>query len=223
MNPLEISDEVFEALTEQRRTEQFLAASRWSEVWARRAMLHKRAADMIYETGFRAWERDIARIEARHRDRIPGHTQSWEVQGQEREDLEDQLMLGEYFILIGYGFECLLKGYLLAIIPDLVIERLDALVAIHSIPQLCHECGIELTPEEAQLAGLITRNVVWGKYTAPLRRKDMPSWIEPEDQDDKSLAASNPFANRRVQVLVDGILAQASQLLESQFGRNRST
>lgn len=224
MNPLGISDNLFRTLTEKRRTEHFLAACRWPEMWQRRALLHKRAADLIYDVCFKAWERDIARLQAELANRIPGASQSRVVEGEEREDFEDQLMLGEYLILVGYGLECLLKGYLLAIIPDLASdEHLDKLIAVHELSKLCHECGIALSPEEDRLMQVITRSIVWGKYTAPIKKKHMPSWIAPEDQEEKSLAVPNPFHERRVQVLTDAVFDRASRRLEDERIRLRST
>jgi hypothetical protein len=87
------------------------------------------------------------------------------LEGQELEDFHDQRLLAEYLLLVGYGLECLLKGYLLAVIPELVIDerRIDKLVANHDLPQLCHDCAISLSADEERLLKLITRNIVWGK------------------------------------------------------------
>jgi hypothetical protein len=224
MNPLGISDDLFKTLTEQRRTKHFLAACRRPEMWQRRALLHKRAADIIYDIGFTAWERDMAKLQKELANRVSGVCTSRILEGQELEDFEDQLMLGEYLILIGYGIECMLKGYLLAIIPDLASdERLDKLIAVHNIPQLCHECGISLSLDEERLMRVVTRNIEWGKYTAPLKKKDMPSWTAPEDQEEKSFAILNPFHERRIQVLSNAVFERAGRRLEYERLRLMST
>lgn len=138
------------------------------------------------------------------------------LEGQELEDFYDQRLLAEYLLLVGYGLECLLKGYLLAVIPELVIDekKIDKLVANHDLPKLCHDCAISLSADEERLLKLITRNIVWGKYAAPLSVRDMPSWVHPHDQEEKSLAVSNPFHKRRVQVLANDVFARAFALLE---------
>ena len=113
-------------------------------------------------------------------------------------------------------------GYLLAIKHQLVVDGkwLDKLVATHDLAKLCHNCAISLSTEEKRILKLITRYVIWGKYTAPLRVADMPSWIHAEDQEEKSLAVSNPFYERRVQVLVDDVFGRSSSLLNQERHRN---
>jgi hypothetical protein len=214
MKPSVISDSEWKNLAETRRSEQFLAACRLPGIWLHRAAIHKRGADALYEIAYTAAQRDLARLLADSDRKTTGST-SRTLEGPELEDFNDRQLLGEYFLLIGYGLECLLKGYLLAIIPELVVDerRLDKLVATHDLAQLCYECGIQLAVEEERLLKLITRHIVWGKYTAPLHVRDMPSWIAQEDQEEKSLAVSNPFHERRVQVLADAVFARAALLL----------
>jgi hypothetical protein len=169
VNPLGIPDDEFEALVAQRRSEQFLAACRLPGIWLDRARLHKRAADILYEIAYEAWERDFARTLAEMKGQQESGSTSKRFEGQELEDFYDQRLLAEYLLLVGYGLECLLKGYLLTVIPELVIDekRIDRLVANHDLPQLCHDCAISISADEERLLKLITRNIVWGKYTAP--------------------------------------------------------
>jgi len=218
VNPLGIPDDEFEALVARRRSAQFLAACRLPGIWLDRAQLHKRAADILYDIAYEAWERDLARSLAEMKGQQKSGSTSKRLEGQELEDFHDQRLLAEYLLLVGYGLECLLKGYLLAVIPELVIDekRIDKLVANHDLPQLCHDCAISLSADEERLLKLITRNIVWGKYTAPLSVRDMPSWVHPDDQEKKSLAVSNPFHERWVQVLANEIFSRAFVLLEGQ-------
>jgi len=216
--PPGISPHAFEALIERRRSEQFLAACRLPGMWLRRAQQHMRAADILYEIAHSASQRNMARIldEPNHKGHSHGVART--LVGEELEDVHDENLLSEYLLLVGYALECVLKGYLLAIIPELVIDerRIDRLVANHDLCQLCHECAIRLSSDETRLLKLITRHIVWGKYTAPLIRSDMPSWIDPEDQEEKSLAVSNPFHERRVQVIANGVFMRAFELLAQQ-------
>jgi len=215
VNNLGLSPAEFDALVTQRRSEEFLAACRLPGIWLDRASLHKRAADLLYERAHAAWSRNFVRGLA-----PPNGNQSkaGRLEGEELEDFYDQRLLADYLLLIGYGLECLLKGYLLALLPELVVDerRIDQIVTVHDLPQLCHECGIALQPEETRLLKLITRHIVWGKYTAPLTVRDMPSWVHPDDQEEKSLAVSNPFHERRVQVLSDAVFSRVYELLERQ-------
>jgi hypothetical protein len=162
MKPSVISDSEWKNLAETRRSEQFLAACRLPGIWLHRAAIHKRGADALYEIAYTAAQRDLARLLADSDRKTTGST-SRTLEGPELEDFNDRQLLGEYFLLIGYGLECLLKGYLLAIIPELVVDerRLDKLVATHDLAQLCYECGIQLAVEEERLLKLITRHIVW--------------------------------------------------------------
>ncbi|MGB5135913.1 MAG: hypothetical protein WBN89_12140 [Prochlorococcaceae cyanobacterium] len=123
--------------------------------------------------------------------------------GDELEDMLDQQFIAEYLLLVGYAIECLLKGFLLSSKPELAIDgqRLGKSVAIHDLPQICHDCSIDVDAEELRLLKLMTRHIAWGKYTAPVKVQHMPSWVHPNDQEEKSLAVGNAFVDRRVQGL----------------------
>lgn len=208
----------FDALVTDRRAKQFLAACRLPGMWLDRALLHKRAADLLYERAYAAWTRDFERNKAERRELPASRSTSRRLQGDELEDFHDQRLLAEYLLLMGYGIECLLKGYLLAILPELVLNerKIDKLVAVHDLVQLCHESALQLQPEERQFLKLMSRHIIWGKYTAPLTVMDMPSWVHPDDQEEKSLAVSNPFHERRVQVLSDRLFLRAYELTDGQ-------
>ena len=204
------------AFIELRRKENFLAACRGPSRWLYSAERHKQAADILYQIAYEADSRELARI-------IAGTHTSGRLEGQELLDSQLTCLLGEYLLLSGYALECVLKGYLLALIPELVNDgkRLDRLVATHDLCQLCHDCSIDLSPDERELLELLKRHIDWGKYAAPLRVEDMPSWIAPEDQKMKSLAIANPFHERRAQKLVDSVFQRGLNLLSAQKSDRR--
>lgn len=200
---------------EESRKEAFLAACRWPLSWARPARRHKRAADALFEIAYTAYARDNVRWLA---DGSPFGTQgSRTKEGQELADHYDMELLGDYYLLAGYALECVLKGCLMAIEPQLVINdcKLDELVATHKLLQLCHDCAIHLSSEEQKLLELINQHIVWRKYAGPRSLKDMPSPVDPDDQNSQSLNIPNPFHERRVQVLVDGVYHRGCALLDT--------
>lgn len=68
-------------------------------------------------------------------------------------------------------------------------------MAIHDLPQLCHDCSIDVDAEELRLLKLMTRHIIWGKYTAPVKVQQMPSGVYPSDQEKKSLAVATRLPN----------------------------
>lgn len=211
-----ISDAELRALAEKRRHEDFLAMCRTPGAWLDRAMLHKRGADILYELAHKAYARNVDRM--LQSSAVAGSV-SHLLSGDELEDYHDQRLLSEYLLLVGYALECLLKGYLLAIMPELVETKLDKIVATHDLVALCQDSGLALSTEERDLLKLVSRHIVWGKYVAPMKVLDMPSWILPGDQNEKSLAISNPFHGRRAQVLADSICGRVSDLLRQERAR----
>jgi hypothetical protein len=135
--------------------------------------------------------------------------------GDELEDMLDRQLIAEYLLLMGYAIECLLKGFLLSSKPGLVIDeqRLGKSVKIHDLPQLCQDCEIDVDDEELRLLRLMTRHIVWGKYTAPVKVQQMPSGVHPSDQEEKSLAVGNAFVERRVQRLSNMLFNRIYELL----------
>lgn len=215
MDTLGLPEDEFDDLVSERRTQQFLWACRLPGVWLNRALLHKRAADLLYERGFAASERELARVMSDFRSLGKFRQASGPLYGDELEDMLDQQLIAEYLLLMGYAIECLLKGFLLSSRPELVLDekRLASSIAHHNLPRLCHECSVNVDEEELRLLKLMSRHVAWGKYTAPLKVQDMPSWIHPSDQEEKSLAVGNAFHERRVQVLINGLFSRAYNLL----------
>ena len=215
MNPFELSEQDFEDFVSQHRTQQFLWACRLPGMWLNRALLHKRAADYLYERGYAAWEREMSRLTSEVHGPASFEEPSGPLTGDELEDMLDQQLIAEYLLLMGYAIECLLKGFLLSSKPELVIDeqRLGKSVAIHDLPQLCHDCSIDVDAEELRLLKLMTRYIVWGKYTAPLKVQDMPSWVPPNDQEEKSLAVGNAFVERRIQGLSNILYNRLYELL----------
>lgn len=216
VDTLGLPPDEFAALVSEHRSEQFLAACRLPGMWLDRALLHKRAADLLYERAYAAWTRNFERSLAESREVTGNRSTSRRLEGEELQDFHDQRLLSEYLLLMGYGLECLLKGYLLAELPELVVDekRIDKLVAVHDLIQLCHDSALRVQPEERQLLKLMSRHIIWGKYTAPISVRDMPSWVHPDDQEEKSLAVSNPFHQRRVQVLSNRVFLRAYELLD---------
>lgn len=211
------------AFIEERRKFAFLAACQWPLSWLIPARRHKRAADILYEIAHDAYERNLERWLSEVKVGLPGGSVSRTLEGQELIDHYNIELLEEYFLLAGYALECVLKGYLLAILPELVNDekRIDRLVAIHNLGQLCQDCALPISQEERALLDLMTRHIVWGKYAGPLKLEDMPSPVDPDDQKAKSLSIANPFHERRVQSLVNGIFQRALDLLNSV--RNQSS
>jgi hypothetical protein len=207
-----------QAFVEERRKFQFLAACRWPLSWLIPARRHKRAADILYDIAYEANEREMIRWLAEIKDGLPNSSVSRTLEGQELLDHQNTELLGDYFLLAGYAIECVLKGYLIALLPELVKDekQLDKLILTHDLCQLCHECAIVLSQEEQELLYLITRHIVWGKYAAPIKVEDMPSWVDTEDDKKKSLSIGNPFHQRRVQSLVNGVFQRGLDLLQTQ-------
>jgi hypothetical protein len=214
---IDATPEQEQAFIEERRKSQFLAASQRPISWMIQSRNHKRSADILYNIAYEANEREIERLLSQLKIGIPTGSVSKPLEGQELIDHLDGELLGDYFLLAGYAIECVLKGYLLALLPELVNDekRLDKLILKHDLCQLCHECAIELSQEERDLLSLITRYIVWGKYAAPIKVEDMPSWVDPEDDKKKSLSIGNPFHERRVQLVVNGVFQRGYDLLNS--------
>src|SRR5258708_23200425 len=134
-------------------------ACRSPKMWLHRAHQHKRAADILYEIGYSAAKRNLERILAELRAKSPAQLSARTLEGEELQDHLDQELLSEYLLLVGYAMECVLKGYLLAIIPELVTDerRIAKLVANHALSQLSHDCAIVFSAYEGRLLKLITR------------------------------------------------------------------
>lgn len=207
------------AFVEERRKEAFLAACRWPLSWLLPARRHKRAADALFEIAYTAHEREMVRWEAQVKDGgiFGGKQRSGTLEGKELDNVYDMELLADYFLLAGYALECVLKGCLMAKDPQLVSDdgKLSKLVTTHNLPKLCDDCSIGLSPEELELLTLISRHITWGKYPGPVRIDDMPSPVDPDDQNSKSLNIVNPFPERRVQVLVDGVYYRGLALIDT--------
>ena len=116
-----ITDKQWNKLVEDKRQVSFLARAQEPIMWQLKARQHKRSADIIYEAARAADERRMSRLAEEIRSGMSAGSHT--VVGQEREDMLDQDLIEEYCLLIGYTLECLLKGYLLAVSPELVAER----------------------------------------------------------------------------------------------------
>jgi len=210
-----ISDEVFKELSEKRRKFQYLASWQWPMSWVCTAERHKLAADVIYKAASKAYQRDMQRLLAELRKPRTTGSSSREIVGEELRDLNLKSLFADYLLLSGYALECVTKGLVMARNPDLANDekKLKKRVATHDIEKLCDMCGIELTPKERNLMGVITRNIEWGKYPAPIHLDQTASPIDPDDQHQKSLSVSNPFHENHVQKSVNSVYLRALSLL----------
>ena len=130
----------------------------------------------------------------------------------------DQDLIAEYYLLIGYTLECLLKGYLLAILPELVQNgiRIDRLIVTHDLVELCRDANMTVSDEENQLLGFLTQCIIWrSKYPVPLKLADTPSPLEPPNQPQK---VQNPFSSGLKGVL-DDLCIRAGARLEAERKR----
>jgi len=161
MDTLGLPEDDFEVLVSERRTQQFLLACRLPGVWMNRALLHKRAADFLYEPGFAASERDLARVISDFRSLGRFSQASGPLSGDKLEDMLDHQLIAEYLLLIGYAIECLLKGFLLSSRSELVLDekRLASSIAHHNLPRLCLECSVNVGEEELRLLKLMSRHI----------------------------------------------------------------
>ncbi len=207
------------AFHEQRRGQAFLSACRLPLRWLASARKHERAANILYEIACAAQERNIQRLLSEAKSMPPGTSVSRSLEGQELQDSLDADLISEYLLLAGYALECVFKGALLAMLPDLVEngERLDRLVTTHDLCQLARDCGITLVEKESELLGLISRYVIWGKYAGPTHVRAMPSPTDTEDQRTKSLMITNPCHERREKRIVDDLLSRGMAVINAHW------
>jgi hypothetical protein len=206
-----------QAYIEETRTSAFLDACRTPLSWLLPARRHKRAADILYEIAHKSNDRELKRLFS---SPIGSHVngEGKTLEGQELIDYLNTELIGDYFLLVGYAIECVLKGYLLALRPELVKDekQLDNLILTHNLIKLCKLCSIVLSEEEEFLLNNITRYLVWGKYPVPKNIDDFPSWVDDvDDNKKKSFIVGSVFHKRRVQSVVDGIFQRGLDLLNS--------
>jgi len=210
-----------ETLIDDHRRAAFLANCRLRVTWLAPAYRHKRAADILYEIASAAAARFSARWSEKLKNPRPEGTGGRLVGA----DLDDHLsmeLVADYFLLAGYAFECVFKGYLLAILPELVVndEKLDKLIATHDLRQLCKDCGIAVSADESRLLAYITQYIIWGKYPCPLKATDMPCPFDPKDREANYLDEANPYQGHRIKELIDGLFKRSAELLEAQRPRS---
>jgi hypothetical protein len=212
-----ISDEAFKELSEKRRKFQYLASWQWPMSWVYIAERHKLAANVLYKAACKAYQRDTQRLLAELKKPKSTGSTSRQIVGEELRDLNLKGLFADYLLLSGYALECVTKGLVMARNPDLVHDerKLKKRVATHDIGKLCDMCGIKLTTKERNLMGVITRNIEWGKYPAPIHLDQTTSPIDPDDQQQKSLSVSNPFHEDHVQKAVDAVYLRALRLLSA--------
>ncbi|MFC1995237.1 hypothetical protein ACFLVK_02390, partial [Chloroflexota bacterium] len=178
---------------------------------------HKRAADILYEIAHTAHERQMARMlkefERTKTEMKKQGLTSRTLEGEELQDYLDSELLSDYLLLAGYALECILKGCLLVMRPELIKndEKLDSIVTTHKLVQLCRDCKIPLSPLEQQVLDIITWHVEWRKYPVPKELKNMPSPVE-TNQTPLDIPGS-PFHERKVQTLVNELYQRGDDLL----------
>ncbi len=209
-----VSDEQWSKLAEDQRSIQFLAGARLPLMWQVKARQHKRSADIIYEVAREANSREMSRFVEETRSGTATGFRT--IEGQEREDLLDQHLIFEYYLLIGYALECLLKGYLLAILPELVKRRLDSVIVTHDLTELCRDANMVVSDEEKQLLDFLTQCIYWqSKYPVPLKLAASPSPLAPPELPQK---VRTPF-NSGLKVALDEMCVRASIQLEAERQR----
>jgi hypothetical protein len=209
-------DDIQKAVRQAKRAA-FLAMSRLPTPWLRTAYRHKRAADILYgiaeaaaETYTRQWQENLT-------NPTPA-SGSGETDCNSLEAHFNMELISEYFLLIGYALECVFKGYLLAILPELVEneQRLDRLIMTHNLSDLCKDCGLTVSDSEAALLQYMTPHILWGKYPCPGKLEDMPCPFDPNDKAKQYLPVANPYQDRQIRTAIDGLFSRAAALLEAQ-------
>ena len=213
---------------QKRRKSAFLAASKSPSRWLSTAGRHKRAADILYEIAHAAHEREMARMQKElertkaemNKQGLASWSESRTLEGAELSDYLDSELLSEYLLLAGYALECILKGCLLAMKPELVENdiKLAKTVTTHNLEKLCEDCGIPLSSLERQLLEIIRLQLKWRRYPTPIDMKYMPSPVEPNPT--PLDIPGSPFNKRRVRTLVDELYQRGYDLLERQRKKN---
>ncbi len=206
---------------EERRKFAFLTASQSRSRWLSTADRHKRAADILYEVAHAAHEREMTRMQKElkrtkakmDKQGLTSWSESRTLEGAELSDYPDSELLSEYLLLAGYALECILKGCLLVMRPELVkdSDKLDKMVTNHKLVRLYRDCQIPLSPLEQQIFDIITWHVEWRKYPVPKDLKDMPSPVEPNQRPLDT--PGSPFHERKAQTLVDELYKRGYDLL----------
>jgi hypothetical protein len=213
--PKSINPKQWQACIDRWRRERFLAGAQWALMWEMSADRHKRSADVLFSVSLAAFKRDFARTVAEE-VRPDKQPTSRTLCGEELADHLDVGMIRDYFLLIGYAIENLLKGYLLTLKPELVREenKLDRLVKTHDLVKLRSDCGVTTSPEEHELLQHLTRYIVWEcKYPVPLQRSDMPVHEESNTIFDP---LRRPAQWEDIKALLDSLYNRLFALLETE-------
>ena len=150
-------------LADEQRKRTFIALNRKPKGWATAAERHKRAADFLYDIGFRGANRTFEHPSG-----------SREIKGQEAQDWYDAEMLTEYGLLAGLAIECLLKACCVVVNPELVTEEeVTQSLRGHKQTGFAELCCLVLTDEESAILEHFTEEVLNGKYPGPLKAKHL--------------------------------------------------
>lgn len=180
-------------IADERRKRTFLLLNGRPNGWADAAERHKRAADFLYDIGFRGANRTFEHPSG-----------SREIKGQEAEDWYDSEMLTEYGLLAGLAVECLLKACCVVVNPELVTEEeVTQPLRGHKQKDFAALCCLVLTVEESAILKHFTEEVVNGKYPGPLKAKDL------------AFTHSEVFNTFRDRAKMDAIYNRVWQYLES--------
>lgn len=146
--------------------------------------------------------------------RLSNYNESKTLEGEELQDSLDFELLSEYFLLIGYGLECILKGCLLTKWPKLVNNdgKLDKMVTNHNLRQLFADNKIKLSPLEQQITEIITWYVKWRKYPVPKDLNQIP-WLKEPGSFELDIPGS-PLHERILQKTVNGLFQRGYDLLD---------
>ena len=204
---------------EERRKSAFVDASKNPSLWYISARRHKRAADILYEVAYAAYEREIIRERKEfkrtqikvQKKGLSSYSESKTLKGKELSDYLDSELLSEYLLLVGYSLECILKGYLISK-QSQNQYKLDGKITNHKLVRLFQDCNIPLSPLEQKVLDFITLNVEWRKYPVPKELKKMPSPVEPSD--DSPGIPFNPLHERKLSILIDNLYDRGFELLQ---------
>ena len=208
-------DEMLSAMThklkEQRRKEAFLAACRWPLLWGLHAERHKLAANHLYDIAYAARQRELRRM----LDKVdtPFMNGARRLDGAELADFKDSQLVSDYLLLAGYGLECLLKGILIMVRPEMIIHdsHLHKFITTHDLTRLASDCNISLIDDEPMVLARMSHEIKWGKYPAPKNLSNMPSSFDPDDDPRQiALGLQNAFHERGLQKIVDSIFSKTA-------------
>jgi len=152
---------------ENARKRQFDLSARETTTWVSQAAGLKRAADKLFDIYYDASLRQINPLNYAKE----GQNSTRMLRGDELEDFLDSQLISEYFLLMGFAVENLLKGILLTRYPDILKSNgsLPNTIKTHDLVGLSHKCDLKIEEKEKSLLDKLKIYILWqGKYPVPL-------------------------------------------------------